>query len=417
MPTDLASSQPTIDSSDSNVTILATRLKDCFSSIQDHRSKRTLLYQLSDILTIAVLSVIAGGNGWEDMALYGLSKYDWLSTFLALPNGIPSPDTFRRVFEEIRPSEFERCFEIWVQEVLDDLFPRLGALPWRGNLAGAHPQLIAIDGKEVRGSYDREAGTKSLHLVSAWSTESQLVLAQTKVQSKSNEITAIPILLDILNIEGSIITIDAMGTQKKIADKIHQAGGDYILSLKANHPTLFQDVNTWFKSQKSANTLPLPIEHTTEAGHHRIEIRKYWTFPLSQLPPLHESSEWSGFQTIIVVERLRHLRTKTTHEIQFYLSSLSSNSSQIAKAVRQHWGIENSLHWVLDVNFNEDACRVRSLHAPHNLALVRRFALNILNCEQTFKASLKQKSKRAAMDNRYMLTLLASAFPPSTTTS
>jgi predicted transposase YbfD/YdcC len=163
--------------------------------------------------------------------------------------------------------------------------------------------------------------------------------------------------------------------------------------------------------------LPLPIEHTTEAGHHRIEIRKYWAFPLSQLPLLHESSEWSEFQTIIAVERLRHLRTKTTHEIQFYLSSLSSNSSQITKAFRQHWGIENSLHWVLDVTFNEDAYRVRSLHAPDNLALVRCFAFNVLNCEHTFKGSLKQKSKRAAMDNLYMLTLLASAFAPSTTTS
>jgi predicted transposase YbfD/YdcC len=304
MSIDLDSSKATIDSSDSDVTSLANRLKDCFSSIQDHRSKRTLLHQLSDILTIAVLSVIAGGNGWEDMALYGLSKYDWLSTFLALPNGIPSPDTFRRVFEEIRPSEFERCFEIWVQEVLDDLFPR----------------LIAIDGKEVRGSYDREAGTKSLHLVSAWSTESQLVLAQTKVLSKSNEITAIPILLDVIDIEGSIITLDAMGTQKKIADKIYQGNGDYILSLKANHPTLFQDVNTWFNSQQTASLLPSPLEHTTEAGHHRIEIRKYWAFSLSQLPSLYESSQWAGFQTVVAVERIRHLRTKTTHEIQFYHS-------------------------------------------------------------------------------------------------
>jgi predicted transposase YbfD/YdcC len=401
MSKDIASGQPTIDSSDSNVTDLAQSLHDCLALIQDHRSTRTLLHQLSDILTIAVLSVIAGGNGWEDMELYGLSKYDWLSTFLELPNGIPSPDTFRRVFEKIRPDEFERCFEIWVQDVLDDLVP----------------QLIAIDGKEIRGSYDREAGTKSVHLVSAWSSESQLVLAQTKVSSKSNEITAIPILLDVLDIEGSIITIDAMGTQKKIADKIYQANGDYILSLKANHPTLFQDVKTWFESQQTASLLPLPLKHTTEAGHHRIEIRKYWAFSLSQLPPLHESSQWAGFQTVVAVERIRHLRTKTTHEIQFYLSSLSSNSSQIPRAIRQHWGVENSLHWVLDVTFNEDACRVRSLHAPHNLALVRRFALNILNCEPTFKGSLKQKSKRAAMDNRYMLTLLASAFPASTTTA
>lgn len=397
---DLAPVQATIDSSDSDVTDLAQSLHDCLALIQDHRSTRTRLHQLPDLLTIAVLSVIAGGNGWEDMALYGLSKYDWLSTFLDLPNGIPSPDTFRRVFEKIRPNEFERCFEMWVRSILNDLFP----------------QLIAIDGKEIRGSYDREAGTKSVHLVSAWSSESQLVLAQTKVSSKSNEITAIPILLDVLDLEGSIVTIDAMGTQKKIADKIYQAKGDYILSLKANHPTLFQDVKTWFDSQQTADVLPLPLEHTTEAGHHRIEIRKYWAFALSQLPPLHQSSQWAGFQTVIAVERIRHLRTKTTHEIQFYLSSLSSNSSQIPRAIRQHWGIENSLHWVLDVTFNEDACRVRSLHAPHNLALVRRFALNILNCDQTFKGSLKQKSKRAAMDNRYMLTLLASAFSTSTTT-
>jgi predicted transposase YbfD/YdcC len=398
MSTDFASGQPTIDSSDLAVTDLAQSLNNCFALIQDHRSKRTLLHQLPDILTIAVLSVIAGGNGWEDMALYGLSKYDWLSTFLALPNGIPSPDTFRRVFEKIRPNEFEQCFEIWVRHVLNDL---LG-------------QFIAIDGKEVRGSYDLEAGTKSLHLVSAWSSESRLVLAQTKVMSKSNEITAIPTLLDILDIEGSIMTIDAMGTQKKIADKIYKANGDYILSLKANHPTLFQNVNDWFNSLQIANTLPSPIEHTTEAGHHRIEVRKYWAFSLSQLPPLHESAQWAGFQTIVAVERVRHLRTKTTHEIQFYLSSLPSDSVQIATAIRQHWGIENSLHWVLDVTFNEDACRIRSLHAPHNLALVRRFALNILNCEPTFKGSLKQKSKRAAMDNRYMLTLLASAFPRPT---
>jgi len=162
---------------------------------------------------------------------------------------------------------------------------------------------------------------------------------------------------------------------------------------------------------------PCQLNILSNAGHHRIEIRKYWTFSLEQLPPLHESAQWAGLQTIVVVERLRHLRTKTTHEIQFYLSSLPSNSYNIARAIRQHWGRENSLHWVLDVTFNEDACRVRSRMAPHNLALVRRFAINILNCEHTFKASLKQKSKRAAMDNNYMLTLLSAAFPALTATA
>lgn len=181
---------------------------------------------------------------------------------LPLPNAIPSPDTFRRVFEKISPDYFEECLELWVQFVLDDLVS----------------QFIAIDGKETRGSYDRQAGTKSLHLLSAWSTHAQLLLAQTKIPNKSNEITGIPILLDILDIEGSIITMDAMGAQKKKSPHIQQGKGDYILSLKANHPTLFQDVNTWFKSLQIENTLPLPVEHITTAGHHRIEIRKYWTF-------------------------------------------------------------------------------------------------------------------------------------------
>lgn len=379
-----------IDSSDSDVTILAQRLHDCFALIQDHRSTRTLLHQLSDILTIAVLSGIAGGNGWEDMNLYGVSKIAWLSTFLALPNGIPSPDTFRRVFEKINPKQFEQCFEAWVREILGDFLPR----------------FIAIDGKELRGSYDRELGVESLRLVSAWSSESQLVLSQVKVLDKSNEITAIPFLLDTFNGEDSIVTIDAMGTQKKIAAKIKKQKSDYILSLKANHPTLFKEVSDWFESLHSENTLPPPLEHTTEAGHYRNETRKYWTFSLDQLPVLYQSDEWAGLQSIVVVERTRHLRKETTHEIQFYLSSLPSDSPHSARAIRQHWGIENSLHWVLDVTFKEDACRVRSLHSPHNLALIRRFALNTLNSEHTFKGSLKQKSKRAAMDNNYMITLL-----------
>lgn len=379
-----------IDSSDSDVTILAQRLHDCFALIQDHRSTRTLLHQLSDILTIAVLSGIAGGNGWEDMNLYGVSKNAWLSTFLALPNGIPSPDTFRRVFEKINPKQFEQCFEAWVREILGNFLPK----------------FIAIDGKELRGSYDRELGVESLRLVSAWSSESQLVLSQVKVLDKSNEITAIPFLLDTFNGEDSIVTIDAMGTQKKIAAKIKEQKSDYILSLKANHPTLFKEVSDWFESLHSENTLPPPLEHTTEAGHYRNEIRKYWTFSLDQLPVLYQSDEWAGLQSIVVVERTRHLRKETTHEIQFYLSSLPGDSPYSARAIRQHWGIENSLHWVLDVTFKEDACRVRSLHSPHNLALIRRFALNTLNSEHTFKGSLKQKSKRAAMDNNYMITLL-----------
>jgi predicted transposase YbfD/YdcC len=374
---------------------LSERLLGCFASIEDPRVERTRLHQLSDILTMAILSVLAGGKGWEDMEIYGLSKQAWLSTFLALPHGIPSADTFRRVFERINPQQLEQCFEQWVQQLVGDL----------------GIQVVAIDGKNLKGSYDRESGSKSLYLVSAWATENRLVLAQTKVQDKSNEITAIPALLELLDIKGCIVTLDAMGTQKTIAAQIQQAEADYILALKANHPTLFQEVNQWFQTAQAQDYLPQPLEHSVESGHHRVEIRTTWTFSLDQLPPLYQSESWMGLQTIIIVKRTRHLWNKTTHEVQFYLSSLPAHSSRIVPAIRQHWGIENSLHWTLDVTFEEDNCRVRSLHAPHNLALLRRFALNTLNQESTFKRSLRQKSKRAAMDDTYMLTLLATALP------
>lgn len=377
--------------------VFGKRLQECFAAIEDPRVERTRAHQLSDILTIAILSTIAGGQGWEDMELYGLVKHQWLSTFLALPNGIPSPDTFRRVLERINPKQLEDCFEQWIRLLVDTL----------------GVQVIAIDGKSVNGSYERESGKKALHFVSAWATEHRLVLAQTKVQDKSNEITAIPALIELLDIAGCIVTLDAMGTQKTIAAQIQKAGADYILSLKANHPKLFEQVTTWFETARTTGNLPEPVEHKTETGHHRIEIRKVWSLSLTQLPPLYQSDEWVGLCTLVIVERTRHLWNKTTHELQFYLSSLPANSPRIATAIRHHWGIENSLHWVLDVTFAEDASRVRSLHAPHNLALLRRFALNALNRESSWKRSLKQKSKRAAMDDSYMLNILAAALPTS----
>ncbi len=374
---------------------LSQKLQACFGGIDDPRVARTRCHELTDILVIAMLSVIAGGKGWEDMELYGLSKQAWLATFLALPHGIPSPDTFRRVFEAIKPSQFERAFEQWVRLLVDDL----------------GVQVIAIDGKGVNGSYDRESGKKALHLVSAWATDHRLVLAQMRVQDKSNEITAIPALLELLEIAGCIVTLDAMGTQKAIAAQIYQAKADYILSLKANHRKLFAGVEQWFQTQRAAHNLPPAVEYKIEAAHHRTEIRQVWTIPIAQLPPLHQAHQWLGLQTIVIVERTRHLWHKTTHEIQFYLCSLPADSPRIASAIRQHWGIENSQHWVLDVTFGEDACRVRSMHSPHNLALLRRLALNALNQTADAKRSLRQKSKRAAMDDAYMLKVLAAALP------
>lgn len=380
------------------VSALSQGLKNCFESVEDPRVERGQLHHLSDILIIAILTTIAGGNGWEAMELYGSSKQGWLSTFLALPNGIPSPDTFRRVLECINPKQLEASFEQWVRTLVTDL----------------GVQVIAIDGKKLKGSYDRNARKQCLYLVSAWAADHRLILAQTKVRDKSNEITAIPALLELLDIAGCIVTLDAMGTQKTIAAQIQGAKADYILCLKANHPTLFNQVKTGFETARAEKTLPQSAEYKVESAHHRTEIRQVWTLPLSAFPALHEADGWVGLRTIVIVERTRHLWNKTTHEIQFYLSSLPADNPRIGSAIRQHWGIENSQHWVLDVTFGEDACRVRSMHGPQNLAVLRRFALNALNRESTGrKRSLVQKTRQAAMNDDYMLKVLAAAFPDS----
>lgn len=378
------------------VSALGQGLVDCFKSVEDPRVERGQWHELSDILIIAILSTIAGGNGWEAMELYGSSKEAWLSTFLALPKGIPSPDTFRRVIERIHPQQMASAFEQWVQTLVRDL----------------GVQVVAIDGKKLRGSYDRSNRKECLYLVSAWAADHRLVLGQTKVRDKSNEITAVPALLELLDISGCIVTLDAMGTQKTIAAQIQGAEADYILCLKANHPMLFNQVKTWFETERSANTLPKSAEYKVESGHHRIERREVWTIPLSDFPSLHQADGWVGLRTIVIVERTRQLWNKTTHEIQYYLTSLHQGNPRIGSAIRQHWGIENSQHWVLDVTFGEDACRVRSLHGPENLAVLRRFALNALNRETTGKKrSLVQKARRAGMSDDYMMKVLAAALP------
>lgn len=378
------------------ISALSQALVDCFKSVEDPRVERGQWHLLSDILVIAILSTLAGGQGWEAMELYGSSKQAWLSTFLALPNGIPSPDTFRRVIECIHPQQLEAAFENWVRTLVADL----------------GVQVIAIDGKKLRGSYDRNQRKPCLYLVSAWATEHQLVLGQTKVRDKSNEITAVPALLELLDIAGCIVTLDAMGTQKTIAAQIQTAKADYILCLKKNHPTLFQQVQTWFETARAEQTLSQSVDYRVESGHHRIEKRQVWTIPLSAFPVLHEAEEWDGLRTIVIVERTRQLWNKTTHEIQFYLTSLAADNPRISGAIRQHWGIENSQHWVLDVTFGEDACRVRSMHGPQNLAVLRRFALNALKRESSGKKrSLVQKTKLAAMSDDYMVKVLVAALP------
>lgn len=380
-----------------SVSEVSEHLQGYFSEVEDPRVERSRAHELMDILIISILAVIAGARGWEDIETYGLSKQAWLGKFLALPNGIPCPDTFRRVFERIDACAFERCFQRWMSQLMN----KLGA------------QVIPIDGKTVKGSYHREQQKTALHVVSAWASEHHLVLGQVKVADKSNEITAIPALLELLDLAGCIITIDAMGTQTAIANQIYQAKADYVLSLKANHPTLYTQVKAWFATAQAQGfeSMKVSVDKRTESGHHRIETRQVFCVPVTQLPPLHQQQDWLGLQSVVMVVRTRQLWNKTTLEVQFYLTSLESNASKVGRAIRLHWGIENELHWTLDVTFAEDACRVRSAHAPQNLSLLRRIALNALNREQSFRRSTRQKSNRAAMDDDYMLKVLAACLP------
>ena len=368
-----------------------------FESLEDPRGRQGQEHAFLSIILIAILATMGGATGWEDIELYAESHQPWLESFLDLSHGIPHADTYRRVFERVNPEALQRCFLNWVSQVVE--------------ATGA--QVVPIDGKSVKGSYERSKKQSALHLVSAWAGEHRLLLGQVKVENKSNEITAIPALLELLDISGCIITIDAMGTQTAIAQQIMVKGADYVLSLKANHPTLYAQVKGWFETAQSTRFegMEYSYDQRVEAGHHRQEHRQIWVVPRTAIPDLYQPSPWVGLQSIVMVVRVRHLWNKTTREVQFYLSSLPCNAVEIGRAIRAHWGIENQLHWVLDVTFGEDASRIRTKNSPENFALLRRMAVSLLNQETSSKRSLRQKAKRAAMDSNYMLQVLATALP------
>jgi predicted transposase YbfD/YdcC len=368
-----------------------------FEDLEDPRGLQGQEHAFLSIVLIAILATIAGATGWDDIELYAESHQAWLESFLNLSHGIPHADTYRRVFERVNPEALQRCFLGWVSQVVE----------------ATGSQVIPIDGKSIKGSYDRNKKQSALHVVSAWSSEYRLLLGQVKVENKSNEIKAIPALLELLDISGCIITIDAMGTQTEIARQIDAKGADYILSLKANHPTLWAEVNAWFETAQSQGFegIEHSYDHRLEAGHHRREHRQVWAVSVSQMGQLYQSSSWVGLQTVVMVVRVRHLWNKTTREVQFYLSSLPGDAARIARAIRAHWGIENQLHWVLDVTFGEDSSRIRNAHGSENFSLMRRIAISLLNQETSTKRSLRQKAKRAAMDSNYMLHILATALP------
>ena len=362
-----------------------------FNPIDDPRNGRRQDHLLIDILTIAILAVICGADGWVGIESYGNAKYDWLKTFLALPNGIPSHDTFARVFARLDPEQLQTCFLSWVRSV--------------SQLTGG--EVIAIDGKTARRSYDAGSGKGAIHMVSAWASTNRLVLGQRQVEAKSNEITAIPALLKVLDLQGCVVTIDAMGTQKAIAQQIVQQGGDYVLALKGNQGNLCEDVQQLFESAQAQDFKAIDHHYdaTCEAGHGRVETRRYWC--LGQVEGVIDAEKWLGLSSMIMVASCRRHQGQNTVEQRYFISSLAPADQRLAAAIRTHWSVENSLHWVLDVAFSEDDCRIRSGHAPANFTLLRHLALSLLNQETTAKLGVKNKRLRAGWDDDYLLKVLA----------
>jgi predicted transposase YbfD/YdcC len=365
-----------------------------FAGLTDPRIERAKEHRLLDIITITLCAVLCGADDWVAVETFGRAKEAWLRSFLALPSGIPSHDTFGRVFARLEPTEFRTCFMAWVQAVT-------GVALTDG--------VIAIDGKTLRRSHDRERGQAALHLVSAWASASGLVLGQVATDQKSNEITAIPALLRLLALEGSTVTIDAMGCQTTIAAQIVAQGADYVLTLKDNQPTLRERVRLAFAEARAGRTTTpaeLQTRRTVDKGHGRIEQRRCWALGGSAyLAYLDPTGAWTGLQSVALIESERRTGDQVTREDRYYLSSLPPDAARLGRAVRAHWGIENRLHWVLDIAFREDDSRYRADRGPENLAIVRHFALNLLRREPG-RASIAKKRFRAALDERYLRTLL-----------
>ena len=360
---------------------------NCFSSVKDPRVDRTKRHKLIDIMFIAICSIICGGEGWEHMQTFGTARKDWLKTFLELPHGIPGHDTFRRVFERIDPKVFAECFLRWIQEIATRT---LG-------------DIVAIDGKTLRGSGDQDKELSPIHMVSAWSACNQMVLGQVKTNEKSNEITAIPELLDVIDVAGCIVTIDAMGCQKKIVSKIIDKKADYVLALKGNQGLLRDDVELYLKEHITHGFHDILHDNhkTLEKDHGRIEARKYWvTSDIDWLLARHKG--WKNLASIGVVESTREIKGIVSVDYRFYISSLKANAKEFAGAVRRHWQIENCLHWCLDVGFQEDKMRIRNDNSPQNLAVLRHMALNILKKDKELKKGLRAKQFLAALDVLYL---------------
>lgn len=366
-------------------------LKEHFSSLDDPRAQHSIEHLLLDIVLITICAVICGADTWVEVENYGIAKQQWLETFLELPNGIPSHDTFERMFARLRPEQLQQCFLNWVEAVFQ--------------LTGG--QLINLDGKTLRGSYDRGGKQGMIHMVSAWASQNRLVLGQRKVNEKSNEITAIPELLKVLDLNGAVVSIDALGAQTEIAAQIVAQQGDYVLALKGNQGNLHQDVQQLFDHAHRQNFRG--IEHdfyeTQEQGHGRQENRRYWVMGNTEY--LLGTENWAKLTTIGCVESQRQVGDKITWEKRYYLLSLPLDAARFATAVRGHWSIENQLHWILDVGFREDQSRAKQGYSAENLAVIRHLAVNLLSQEKSAKGGTRAKRLRAGWDDQYLTKILA----------
>ncbi len=364
----------------------STSLIANFSNLKDPRIVKKTDHKLIDIIVIAVCATLCRfDESWESIEDFAEIRFEWLKEFLELPNGIPSHDTFRRVFLLLDPIEFQACFNEWANN-------------FRHAIAR---ETIAIDGKTVCGSRDQALGRKAIHVVSAWATENKLVLGQIKVDEKSNEITAIPKLLELLDIAGCTVTLDAMGTQKEIAKQIIGQEADYILGLKGNQGNLHDDVKTYIDDQLNIKITDIShqIKETTDADHGRIEIRKYHLF--TNIDWLEQREEWAELNGIGVVESSVERNGNTSFERRYYITSLKS-VDQFSKSTREHWSIENGLHWVLDVAFDEDRSTQKKGNAPINSTILKHIAINLLKQEKTVKGSINRRRARAAADTGYL---------------
>lgn len=369
-------------------------LIETFKDLPDPRRERNQEHPLLSILAIAICGAISGADNWVDIEAYGKAKQDWLSTWIGLPNGIPSHDTFGRVFRFMNPQAFQERFISWIRQL--------------GSMAAG--EVVAMDGKQMRGAKDIPHGKEGLYMVSAWAVEQGIVLGQRKVDEKSNEITAIPELLDVLAVDGCVVTIDAMGCQTEIAEKIVNQNADYMLAVKGNQGTLAEDIIDLFAGFEQAHWQAVNHDYykTVNKNHARLEIRECWVVSQPEyLAYVRRFSEWKALHSLIKVVSQRQLNGKTTTKTRYFISSLNATAQRCLAICRDHWHIENDLHWVLDVAFAQDHNRTHKDHAPENLAVLQHIALILLKQEDSTYASVKTKRLRAGWDNAYLWKILS----------